>query len=124
MAQENSGVDIPRRSFADIDSGTSKVVAEALIMLEEPAKFEFVHRLLVWALHDRLRGSNSDVIMIVVVANVEHWLGFRHSECAAERSGSKRWRPEHHRVPGPGPAARLGNWSDTDSGLGLSPCVL
>ena len=45
---------VPRRSLTDIDSGTSKVVAEALIMLEEPAKFEFVHRLFGRALHGRL----------------------------------------------------------------------
>ena len=45
---------VPRRSLTDIDSGTSKIVAEALIMLEEPAKFEFVHRLFGRALHGRL----------------------------------------------------------------------
>ncbi len=66
---------VPRRSFADIDSGASKVVAEALIMLEEPAKFEFVHRLLGRALHGKLWGSNNDGIMIGFVANVGRWLG-------------------------------------------------
>ena len=45
---------VPRRSLTDIDSGASKVVAEALIMLEEPAKFELVHRLLGRALHGKL----------------------------------------------------------------------
>lgn len=49
----NPKIGVPRRSFTDIDSGTSKVVAEALIMLEEPAKFEFVHRLLGRALHGK-----------------------------------------------------------------------
>lgn len=47
----NPKIGVPRRSFTDIDSGTRKVVAEALIMLEEPAKFEFDHRLLGRALH-------------------------------------------------------------------------
>jgi hypothetical protein len=80
-------MDIPRRSFTDIDSGTSKVVTEALIMLEEPAKFEFVHRLLGWALHGRLRGSNSDEIMIDSLQTLGAWLGFKHSRCADGKEG-------------------------------------
>jgi hypothetical protein len=47
----NSGMGVPGRGFTDIDSGTRKVVAEALIMLEEPAKFELAHRLLAGTLH-------------------------------------------------------------------------
>lgn len=57
---------VPGSSVADIDPGTSKVVTEALIMLEEPAQFEFAHRLLGWALHGGLRGSNNDGTMIGV----------------------------------------------------------
>jgi len=75
---------VPIRSFTDIGSGTSVVVPEALIMLEEPAKFEFVHRLLGRALHGRLRGTNSDGIRIGFVANVGRWrwLRFKHSKRA------------------------------------------
>jgi len=62
---------VPRRGFTDIDSRTNKVIAEALIMLEEPAKFELAHRLLGGALHGRLRGSNNDRIIIGFVANLD-----------------------------------------------------
>ena len=43
-------------------------------MLEEPAKFEFDHRLLGRALHGKQWGSNNDGIMIGFVANVGRWL--------------------------------------------------
>lgn len=59
---------IPGRSFTDIDSRTGKVIAKALIMLEQSAKLEFAHRLLRGALHGGLRGSNSDGIIIGFVA--------------------------------------------------------
>jgi len=51
---------VPGSSFTDIDSGTSEVIAEALIMLEKPAKFEFAHRLLGGALHGGLGALNND----------------------------------------------------------------
>ena len=73
---------VPGSSFTDIDSGTSEVIAEALIMLEKPAKFEFAHRLLGGALHGGLGALNNDRSIIGFLANSGRRLRFKHSERA------------------------------------------
>ena len=67
MCVSGSGMGVPGSSFTDIDSGTSKVVTEALIMLEKPAQLEFAHRLFGGALHGGVGGSNKGRAMICFV---------------------------------------------------------